>query len=934
MNLQDNVPPLQKMMDAMGFKSMRAFAKSLEVNHGQVSRWLAAGSEPAMSVKSRLALARLIGKHCDDEVAMEVFLQEAGWTFDEQEYWTAVQHLQHPYRWEAVPRITSQDFIGRELEITALKTALLKKGGTAPLFVIIQGLPGVGKTTLVARTLEETEVQERFPDAILWLDMISLAGLHSTLHVEDTSDLARQALVAQLERQFTNVPELRNKLDVLRFLKGKRVLLVLDSVEDCLNLDAWRMVDHITGRIIITTRRVDLRSQIWDRRMQTLTLKPMAEPDAQGVLLRGIKSDLNEHELQELLKILGGLPLALTLAHQLAKWDAGFRGLLPVLRQRALKFLTIEPALTKEKSVRFTFEISYSRLTEASAQVFRFLSFVPQPARADVVAHVLQWDLADTKKAFQFLVQLGLVEAVRTGQYRMHPLLYEYAKELLTQDQGHFVAWKERFVVYIAAHARQLWETWLKKQAFQAMPEWRQEFPYIDYGYRYAIELQQGEHVLDYLLFNTIYLGAAGLSTTVDEWHILFSNLPMDEDGRAIGYEYLGQMYALLLQYQKVIPLYTAARQHWESVANKDSFLRVSLGLILALIRAGRISEAIKLLNGVDYESWAAQQPLGEITGIESRITLAEARKAIGQINAAFYCFAKALESVESKGEGYLSAYRARILIALGEILPGMRQSQKALSVLEEGMQVSAAIGYDLMWCSGVFQLVRILVDLGQLESARTNLTAFQEKCGEDPRFQSLLPLLNADVLWASGEHEASAVIYHDLAQAAHAVQDTGREVELWAIMGNHWKQAGEMERAVTCWLRVRKLAAAIGHGVLYLNATLSYGLYLRDQGQPAEAQILFQEVINKGEEWQIPNVVLYAKILWEFPWCKYYLESLRQIADTPPNPSVVFGRDVPLPKRPAGLPGFDPQIVQDSPLLKLLFGLDAPPDAEETVKT
>ena len=129
-------------------------------------------------------------------------------------------------------------------------------------------------------------------------------------------------------------------------------------------------------------------------------------------------------------------------------------------------------------------------------------------------------------------------------------------------------------------------------------------------------------------------------------------------------------------------------------------------------------------------------------------------------------------------------------------------------------------------------------------------------------------------------------------------------------------------------------IAAAIGHVALYLDATLSYGLYLRDRGQPAEAQILFQEVINKGEEWQIPGAVLYAEILWEFPWCKYYLESLRQIADTPPNPSVVFERDAPLPKRPAGLPGFDSQIVQNSPLLKLLFGLDVPPDAEETVRT
>jgi len=129
-------------------------------------------------------------------------------------------------------------------------------------------------------------------------------------------------------------------------------------------------------------------------------------------------------------------------------------------------------------------------------------------------------------------------------------------------------------------------------------------------------------------------------------------------------------------------------------------------------------------------------------------------------------------------------------------------------------------------------------------------------------------------------------------------------------------------------------VAAAIGHGALYLDATLSYGLYLRDQGQSAEAQILFQEVIEKGKEWQIPNAVLYAEVLWEFPWYKPYLESLRQIADTPPNPSVVFGRDDPLPKRPAGLPEFDPQIVQDSPVLKLLFGLDVPPDAEETVKT
>ena len=136
--------------------------------------------------------------------------------------------------------------------------------------------------------------------------------------------------------------------------------------------------------------------------------------------------------------ICGGLPLALQITAALLKADPSrtVSDLADELadEMRRLEALQYDDGSgTSAPSVAAAFELSYRRLDEVTARVFRLLPVNPGPDVSTAAAAALA-DLppGDARKVIGQLVRAHLVEAAAgaAGRWRMHDLLRLYARQL------------------------------------------------------------------------------------------------------------------------------------------------------------------------------------------------------------------------------------------------------------------------------------------------------------------------------------------------------------------------------------------------------------------------------------------------------------------------------------------------------------------------
>ena len=136
--------------------------------------------------------------------------------------------------------------------------------------------------------------------------------------------------------------------------------------------------------------------------------------------------------------ICGGLPLALQITAALLKVDPSLTvddmaGELADEVERLETLQYDDGSGTRGLSVAAAFELSYRRLNEADARVFRLLPVNPGPdVSAEVVTILAYPPISNARKVVRSLVKAHLVEAAAGAgdRWRMHDLLRLYARQL------------------------------------------------------------------------------------------------------------------------------------------------------------------------------------------------------------------------------------------------------------------------------------------------------------------------------------------------------------------------------------------------------------------------------------------------------------------------------------------------------------------------
>ncbi len=332
-----------------------------------------------------------------------------------------------PSRHSYLPR-DIPDFIGRTRELAALVAAGRQPDGALRV-AVVDGMPGVGKTTLALHAAHR--LLDRYPDGQV------LCDLHG--HSGQSEPVEPAAALAVLLRAFgvtgAAVPaDLDERAALWRAtLAERRVLLVLDDAASAAQVRPLLPGDG--GCLVLVTSRSRLAGLDG---VDTLTLDVFPEPDALGLFAAGVGDRRVADEpaaSAEVVRLCGHLPVAIRIAagrlRQRRAWTVGL--LADRLREEYGRLAELQ---AEDRNLSAMFAISYRQLDGAAQRMFRLLGLAPcQEIDVAAAAALAGVPVDEAEPTMERLLDQHLLMQRRQGWYRIHDLLHEHARQVAFEEE-------------------------------------------------------------------------------------------------------------------------------------------------------------------------------------------------------------------------------------------------------------------------------------------------------------------------------------------------------------------------------------------------------------------------------------------------------------------------------------------------------------------
>ncbi|MFF3060188.1 cyclophane-containing RiPP biosynthesis TPR protein HaaT [Streptomyces sp. NPDC057909] len=336
----------------------------------------------------------------------------------------------------ALPRDAAA-FVDRSAELerlTRLVGASQESGEALPVHVI-DGMPGVGKTTFAVHAAHL--LSARFPDGQLF---VNLNG-HTTGRSPVRATEALASLLAATGVPTQQIPvgddvgavtEARAAMWRSR-LAGKSALLILD------NAASYRQLEPLLpgggGCLVLVTSRKRLAAN--EEVVLAVEALPPQHAGDLFVRLSGRPADtLDRAVLDELVGLAGNLPLGVSLLAARLRHHPSWSA--EDLRERLLQARDrLGELRAGEREVAATFGLSYADLPAERQRFFRRLGFYPgTDIDAYAGAALASVSVAEARCCLDALYDDHLIDEHPGSRYRLHDLLRDYARGL-ADEGGH-----------------------------------------------------------------------------------------------------------------------------------------------------------------------------------------------------------------------------------------------------------------------------------------------------------------------------------------------------------------------------------------------------------------------------------------------------------------------------------------------------------------
>ena len=333
-------------------------------------------------------------------------------------------------------------FIGRAeaFQITKQRLGIVEKSEEASQTLIVRGVPGVGKTTLVSMLARDSDLIKRYPDGVLWTSLEQNPPLMSIFAAWGRA-LGRD--------DFLRIPTPDEAaVQLMEMLQNRKMLLIVDDVWQAEHGALFQKARGANCGLLFTTRLPIVANELAQTERAIYALPVLQEADALR-LMEILASEVvsrYENECRELLAEIEYLPLGIHVAARLLReelrndWgdEELIKSLIDDIKQGAAVIKAQAPADRIEggniPTVTALLQKSTDILDEQTRECFAYLgAFAPKPATFDLKAMQFVWEVDDPKPIARKLLDYGLLEPVGGGRYQMHALLVAHARSLLSE---------------------------------------------------------------------------------------------------------------------------------------------------------------------------------------------------------------------------------------------------------------------------------------------------------------------------------------------------------------------------------------------------------------------------------------------------------------------------------------------------------------------
>jgi predicted ATPase/class 3 adenylate cyclase len=640
--------------------------------------------------------------------------------------------------------------VGRERELAEV-IALL---GSARL-VTLTGAGGSGKTRLALQAA--AELVDEFKDGVFW---VSLAALRNPELVLPTIGAA-----------------VGTKEDLARFVDEKRMLLLLDNLEQILaSAPALANLLRLCPNLkLLTTSRAPLRIG----GEQEYEVPPLPGPEAVELFTQRASQvrpgfDPDE-EVAEICQRLDGLPLALELAAARVKLLSPEQ-ILERLEHR-LELLTAgaREAPERQQTLRATIEWSYELLNGEEKQLFAHLAVFAGSFDLRAAEHVCEADI----DLLGSLVDKSLLRRTEERFFILETIR-EYADERLVAS-GSERASRNRHARYFLELVPPSEEALIGVEAAEWMARLRADNDNLHRALVWSFG--EGEREIGVRLTGSLVPFWWFDGRWAEGRHWLEYALPISEsmpdDARRLVLNGAGELARFEGDYDRAVALKEQLLEFQRSLGLEQDWLTAAILSDLAQIAAEQrqFGRARKL----NEEAIATRHALGDSSGIAHALHGAgEAAMAEGCWEEARVFLEEALERSLDLGQRYAPAIR---LHSLGELARRQGKLVEAISRYRESLE----LGFDLG--SGIF----IAADLEGLAA----VAAEQDKGLAAARLWGA-----AEILYEQGGARYDYPVEHERAVARA-------------------KRSARPEEFKAAWAEGREMSAeeAVTHGLAELRA-------------------------------------------------------------------------------------------------------------------